>query len=89
MLFSFFQCKLHWGKLKFSPNFVRNESGLLAAALQEQINELSPTEKVTDTSDVPEYNERITLLRYAPERYTNFDSDEDIPEQLSKPLLKK
>jgi hypothetical protein len=45
--------------------------------LQEQICELSPTEKVTETSDAPDYNERITLLRYALERYTNFDSDED------------
>ena len=68
---------------------MRNESGLLAAALQEQINELSPAEKVTDTSDVPEYNERITLLRYAPERYTNFDSDDDIPEAVIEAFVEK
>ncbi len=58
---------------------MKSEVDTQIASLQEQINELSPTEKVTETSDVPDYNERITLLRYALERYTNFDSDEDIP----------
>ena len=59
------------------------------ASLQEQICELSPTEKVTETSDVPDYNERITLLRYALERYTNFDSDEDIPEAVIEAFVEK
>ena len=59
------------------------------AALQEQINELPPTEKVMDTSDVPDYNERITLLRYALERYANFDSDEDIPEAVVEAFVEK
>ena len=31
VLFSFFQCKLHWGKMKFNTNFMRNESGLLVS----------------------------------------------------------
>ena len=31
VLFSFYQCKLHWGKLKFNLNFVRNESRLLVS----------------------------------------------------------
>ena len=29
VLFSYFRCKLHWGKLKFIPKFVRIESGLI------------------------------------------------------------
>ena len=59
------------------------------ASLQEQICELSPTEKVTEPNDVPYYNERITLLRYALERYTNFDSDEDIPEAVIEAFVEK
>ncbi len=31
VLFSFFQCKYHWGKMKFNLKFVRNESGLLVS----------------------------------------------------------
>jgi hypothetical protein len=57
--------------------------------LQEQICELSPAEKVTETSDVPDYNERITMLRYALERYTDFDTDEDIPEAVIEAFVEK
>ncbi len=31
VLFSYFQYKLHWGKLKSNPKFMRNESGLLVS----------------------------------------------------------
>ena len=59
---------------------MKSEVDTQIASLQEQICELSRMEKVTESSDVPDYNECITLLRYALERYTNFDSDEDISE---------
>ncbi len=68
---------------------MKSEVDTQIASLQEQICELSPAEKVTETSDVPDYNERITLLRYALERYTNFDTDEDIPEAVIEAFVEK
>ena len=68
---------------------MKSEIDTQIASLQEQIRELSPKEKVTDISDDPDYNERITLLRYALERYTNFDSDEDIPEAVIEAFVEK
>ena len=68
---------------------MKSEIDTQIASLQEQIRELSPKEKVTEISDVPDYNERITLLRYALERYTNFDSDEDIPEAVIEAFVEK
>lgn len=68
---------------------MKSEVDTQIASLQEQICELSPTENVTESSDVPDYNERITLLRYALERYTNFDSDEDIPEAVIEAFVEK
>ena len=68
---------------------MKSEVDMQIASLQGQICELSPTEKVTESSDVPDYNERITLLRCALERYTNFDSDEDIPEAVIEAFVEK
>ncbi|EWM53322.1 hypothetical protein [Ruminococcus flavefaciens] len=68
---------------------MKSEVDTQIASLQGQICELSPTEKVTETSDVPDYDERITLLRYALERYTDFDSDEDIPEAVIEAFVEK
>lgn len=59
------------------------------SSLQEQIGKLSPTERVTETDNLPDYEERITVLRYALERYTNFDSDEDIPEPVIEAFVDK
>lgn len=39
--------------------------------------------------EVPDYNERLTLLRYVLERYLNFDSDDDIPEQVIEAFVEK
>lgn len=68
---------------------MKSEVDTQIASLQEQVFELSPTEKVTETSNVPDYNERITLLRYALERYTYFDTDEDIPEAVIEAFVEK
>ena len=73
-------CQDNWDKIYVEYN---------SAYDKVDICELSPTEKVTETSDVPDYNERITLLRYALERYTNFDSDEDIPEAVIEAFVEK
>lgn len=56
-------------------------------SLQEQIEKLSPTEQ--EVEDVPDYPERITVLRYVLERYMNFDSDEDIPEPVIEAFVEK
>lgn len=57
-------------------------------SLQEQIEELSPDENVPE-EEIPNYDERITVLRYVLERYMNFDSDEDIPEPVIEAFVDK
>ncbi len=56
--------------------------------LQEQIARLMPEENETE-EEIPDYNERITVLRYVLERYMNFDSDEDIPEPVIEAFVDK
>ena len=56
--------------------------------LKEQIAALMPEEDEPE-EEVPDYNERLTLLRYVLERYLNFDSDDDIPEQVIEAFVEK
>ena len=56
--------------------------------LKEQIAVLMPEEDEPE-EEVPDYNERLTLLRYVLERYLNFDSDDDIPEQVIEAFVEK
>ncbi|MBR6394003.1 MAG: recombinase family protein, partial [Ruminococcus sp.] len=56
--------------------------------LQEQIKRLAP-EEPEEEEEIPDYSERITVLRYVLERYLNFDSDEDIPEQVIEAFVEK
>lgn len=57
-------------------------------SLQEQIEEFSPNGNVPE-EEIPNYDERITVLRYVLERYMNFDSDEDIPEPVIEAFVEK
>lgn len=56
--------------------------------LQKQIAASSPEEEESE-EELPDYNERITVLRYVLERYMNFDSDEDIPEPVIEAFVEK
>ncbi len=56
--------------------------------LQEQLAALAPEEDEPE-EELPDYNERITVLRYVMECYLNFDSDEDIPEPVIEAFVKK
>ncbi len=56
--------------------------------LQEQIARLMPEEDEPE-EEIPDYNERLTVLRYVLERYLDFDSDEDIPEPVIEAFVEK
>lgn len=56
--------------------------------LQEQIKELSPYESDEEYEE-PDYEKKITLLRYALERYVDFSSDKDIPESVIEAFVEK
>lgn len=56
--------------------------------LQEQIAKLSPYEN-DEEYEQPNYEEKITILKYALERYTNFDTDDDIPESVVEAFVEK
>ena len=68
---------------------MKSEVDTQIASLQEQINELSPVEKSRIQVMLPTTTSVSTLLRYALERYTNFDSDEDIPEAVIEAFVEK
>lgn len=57
-------------------------------SLQDQIEKLSPNESVPE-EEIPNYDERITVLRYVLKHYMNFDSDEDIPEPVIEAFVDK
>lgn len=56
-------------------------------SLQKQIEKLSPGESIQE--EIPNYDDRITVLRYVLESYMNFDSDEDIPEPVIEAFVDK
>lgn len=56
--------------------------------LQEQIARLMPEDDEPE-EEIPDYNERLTVLRYVLERYLDFDSDEDIPEPVIEAFVEK
>lgn len=56
--------------------------------IQEQIKELTPYESDEEYEE-PDYEKKITMLRYALERYTDFDTDEDIPEAVVEAFVEK
>lgn len=56
--------------------------------LHEQIARLMPEEDEPE-KEIPDYNERLTVLRYVLERYLDFDSDEDIPEPVIEAFVEK
>lgn len=56
--------------------------------LHEQIARLMPEEDESE-EEIPDYNERLTVLRYVLERYLDFDSDEDIPEPVIEAFVEK
>ena len=57
-------------------------------SLQEQISKLSPPESET-TEEIPDYSERITMLRRTLERNLDFSTDADIPEQVIEAFIGK
>lgn len=56
--------------------------------LQEQIKELTPYESDAEYEE-PDYEKKITMLRYVLEQYTNFNTDEDIPETVVEAFVEK
>lgn len=56
--------------------------------LREQIAELTPYE-TNEEYESPDYEERITILRYALERYIDFESDKDVPESVVEAFVEK
>lgn len=62
------------------------ESQLLS--LHEQIEQLSPYEQDAEL-DEPDYENKITMLKYALEQYVNFNSDDDIPESVVEAFVEK
>ena len=54
--------------------------------LQQEIQELSVE---TQPVEVPDYKEKITVLQYALERYTNIDEGQDVPESVIEAFVVK
>lgn len=67
---------------------MKAEIDTLMQTLQEQIDKLSPPE-IAAAESVPDYDERITMLRTTLERYLDFDTDDDIPEQVVEAFVGK
>lgn len=67
---------------------IKSEIDTKIHTIQEQIVQLMPEENEAD-EELPDYDERITVLRYVLERYLNFDSDEDIPEPVIEAFVEK
>lgn len=58
------------------------------SAAQDKIKELSPYNQEEEYEE-PNYQEKITVLKYALEQYTDFSTDEDIPENVIEAFVEK
>ena len=56
--------------------------------LKAEIEELTPVVEPTEEEEI-DYESKITILRYALEQYTNFDTDGDIPESVIEAFVEK
>ena len=56
--------------------------------LKAEIEELTPVVESTEEEEI-DYESKITVLRYALEQYTNFDTDGDIPESVIEAFVEK
>ena len=56
--------------------------------LKSEIEELTPVVEPTEEEEI-DYESKITVLRYALEQYTNFDTDSDIPESVIEAFVEK
>lgn len=56
--------------------------------LKKELAELEPSEIESEIDEVTS-KEKITILKYALDQYTNFDSDADIPESVIEAFVKK
>ena len=56
--------------------------------LQNQIEQLAPYDSKEEYEE-PDYEKKITMLRYVLECYTDFDTDEDIPEAVIEAFVEK
>ncbi|MBR4282501.1 MAG: resolvase, partial [Clostridia bacterium] len=56
--------------------------------LKAEIEELTPVVDPTEEEEI-DYESKITVLRYALEQYTNFDTDGDIPESVIEAFVEK
>lgn len=60
------------------------------STLQEEVNRLSPTEVYPSVvEDSVDYKEKLSMLKYALEQYTDFSRDEDIPEDVIDAFVRK
>jgi len=64
-----------------------------SAELQERIktvqNEIQKLSIKTEVTVIENYDEKLTVLRYALEQYTNWDEDENIPESVIEAFVEK
>ena len=56
--------------------------------LKAEIEELTPVVEESEEDEI-DYESKITVLRYALEQYTNFDTDGDIPESVIEAFVEK
>ena len=56
--------------------------------LREEIAELEPDEVESEIDEVTS-KEKITILKYALEQYTDFDSEDDVPESVIEAFVEK
>jgi len=54
--------------------------------LQQEIQELTVE---AEPAEVPDYKEKITVLQYALERYTNIDEGQNVPESVIEAFVVK
>ena len=66
----------------------RAEADKLIDRLKAEIEELTPVVEETDDDEI-DYESKFTVLRYALEQYTNFDTDGDIPESVIEAFVEK
>lgn len=69
-------------------NNKRNDAEAQIFTLKRQIKELSPYES-DEEYDEPDYEEKITILKYALHKYLDFEGEEDIPENVVEAFVEK
>ena len=66
----------------------RNDAEKQILNLKQQIKELSPIDSDEECEE-PDYEKKITVLKYALQKYLDFDKNEDIPEKVVEAFVDK